>query len=389
MQRLVAELTRQGVTPQTLDVILSQLIDSRLIKVDETDTGPAYELAHDYLLGEVKLDPAVQKRKAAQELLEQEVRAYRRYGSLLSADRLSVIESYRSELIVTEEAARLISESSAKIQREQRQQRRQRLMLTLAVGAVIVIVLAIGPGAALVRTAQNEARKAQASSQNPLIALTGGEMIFGTDDQHPDRPLEPMSQTVPVAPFAIEQTEVTNALYRLCVNAGACDKPRDPRFFDDATLAQHPVVFVTASQAAAYCAWLDRRLPTEIEWERAARGLKGQAWPWGAEPPTADRAVLLFGNAASATTQPVKSLEAGKSPEDIYDLIGNVAEWTNTTLQCDADTCARGVWDGKDGAAVLAIRGGDFGSSSFVRSTQTQRVSPDYNDPALGFRCAQ
>ncbi|HSD83508.1 MAG TPA: SUMF1/EgtB/PvdO family nonheme iron enzyme, partial [Anaerolineae bacterium] len=386
---LITELARQGVTAQTLDVILGQLIDSRLIKVDETDTGPAYELAHDYLLGEIKLDPDVQQRKAAQELLEQEVRAYRRYGSLLSVDRLQVIEEHRSELLVTEEAAQLICASNARIQQEQRRQRRQRLALGLAVGAVVVIMLAIGPGAALVRRAQNDARKAQAKSANPLMVLTDGEMIFGTDDPKRDRPFEPVSQTLPIAPFAIEQTEVTNASYRLCVEAGACDKPKDIHFFDDDTRAQHPVAFVTALQAAAYCAWLDRRLPTELEWERAARGMKGQAWPWGVEPPTADRAVLLFDRAASATTQPIKSREAGKSPEEVYDLIGNVAEWTSTRLRCEAAACTRDVWEGKDGSIVLAIRGGDFNSSNFVRSTLTQGVRADLYDGTLGFRCAQ
>jgi formylglycine-generating enzyme required for sulfatase activity len=388
-EELVAELTRQGVTPQTLDVILNQLVDSRLIKVDETDSGPAYELAHDYLLGEIKLDPDVQKRKAAQELLEQEVRAYRRYGSLLSADRLSVIENYRSELIVTDEAAQLIAASGAKLQQEQRRQRQLRLALALAVGAVAVILLAIGPGATLVRNAQNEARKAQARNANLLIPLTGGEMIFGTDYPERDRPFEAVSQTVPVESFAIEQTEVPNALYRLCVEAGACDKPQEILSFDDDARAQHPVGAVTALQAAAYCAWIDRRLPTEFEWERAARGLAGRAWPWGAEQPTSDRAVLSPDGTLSPETQPVGSREAGKSPEGVYDLIGNVGEWTTTTLQCDTDPCTRGVWDGHDGAATLAIRGGGYSSSGFERSTIAYGTAAENATQELGFRCAQ
>jgi iron(II)-dependent oxidoreductase len=214
-------------------------------------------------------------------------------------------------------------------------------------------------------------------------------MIFGTDDPNRDRPFEPISQTVPSRPFAIAQTEVTNRLYRLCVEAEACDKPKDTRFFDDDALAQHPVVFVTASQAAAYCAWLDQRLPTEFEWERAARGSNGRAWPWGTEPPTADRANLLFSNTAPQGTLPVGILDAGVSPEGVYDLIGNVAEWTSTTLQCDADTCTRGAWDSKDSTAVLAIRGGGFSSSDFVRSTLTLGATPDSYDGVLGFRCAK
>ena len=125
---LAAELGKRGVTPETLGVVLDQLVDSRLIKVNETDVGLAYELAHDYLLGEIKLDPEVQARKAAQELLEQELRAYRRYATLLSPDRLKVIEAYRSELSVTPEAEQLLAGSQAAAQAEERaeQERQQK-----------------------------------------------------------------------------------------------------------------------------------------------------------------------------------------------------------------------------------------------------------------------
>lgn len=116
---LVAELTARGVTPQTLDVVLNQLVDSRLLKVGETEAGLAYELAHDYLLEEIKLDPEVQARKAAQELLEQEVRAYRRYKTLLTEDRLKVIEPYLADLRhPTPEAEQLLAESRAAVARE-------------------------------------------------------------------------------------------------------------------------------------------------------------------------------------------------------------------------------------------------------------------------------
>ncbi len=117
-RELVDELSVRGITPQTLDVILNQLVDSRLLKVEETEIGLAYELAHDYLLDEIKLDPDVQARKAAQELIEQEVRTYRRYKALLSADRLQAIEPYLNDLHLTPEAQQLLNESQAAIQRE-------------------------------------------------------------------------------------------------------------------------------------------------------------------------------------------------------------------------------------------------------------------------------
>lgn len=118
---LIVELSASGVTERTLDVILSQLTDNRLLKVDETADGLAYELAHDYLLGEIKLDPEVQARKAAQELLEQEVRAYRRHKTLLTADRLQVIEPYVDNLQLTREAQQLLENSRMAVQREDKE----------------------------------------------------------------------------------------------------------------------------------------------------------------------------------------------------------------------------------------------------------------------------
>ncbi len=126
---LVAELTARGVTPEMLDVVLNQLIDSRLLTAhepDDTHGELAYELAHDYLLAEIKLDPAVQARKAAQELLEQEVRAYRRYHTLMAADRLQVISPFRTELRFTLEAESLFTESLTAEQRAAAEREAQR-----------------------------------------------------------------------------------------------------------------------------------------------------------------------------------------------------------------------------------------------------------------------
>jgi len=123
---LVAELSARGVTPETLAVILNQLTDSRLLRAEETDAGLAYELAHDYLLDEIKLDPEVQTRKAAQELLEQEVRAYRRFRTLLTKDRLSVVEPYLSELRLTPEIRQMLAESRNTIYRAQQAEEARR-----------------------------------------------------------------------------------------------------------------------------------------------------------------------------------------------------------------------------------------------------------------------
>ena len=117
---LTNTLTAQGEKAETLDAVLSQLVDSRLLRVEETESEPSYELAHDYLLGEIKLDPAVQARKAAQELLDQEVHAYQRYATLLSDDKLAIIETRRSELVLNNDATALIQKSERALKRRQR-----------------------------------------------------------------------------------------------------------------------------------------------------------------------------------------------------------------------------------------------------------------------------
>jgi WD40 repeat protein len=113
---LAAVLAQRGVTAEMLAAVLDQLQASRLIKPSTTDAGEAYELAHDYLLGEIKLDPEVQARKAAQELLEQELRAFNRYKTLLSPERLKVIEAYRADLQISPEAEQLLKDSQQAVQ---------------------------------------------------------------------------------------------------------------------------------------------------------------------------------------------------------------------------------------------------------------------------------
>ncbi len=137
---LAAELTPRGVPPLDLNAVLLQLVDSRLLRVQDASTGDtstaglAYELAHDYLLDEIKLDPAVQARKAAQELLDQELHAHKRYGTLLSDDKLAVIEARRGDLAIGEEAKVFIRKS------EQALNRRRQVALG-GIGLVIVLIV--------------------------------------------------------------------------------------------------------------------------------------------------------------------------------------------------------------------------------------------------------
>jgi hypothetical protein len=134
---LMNELSVWRITSENLMATLNQLVDSRLLNVEETENGLVYELAHDYLLDEIKLDPELQARKAIQELLEQEVRAFKRFKTLLTAERLAIIEPYRAELRLTAEAEQLLNESHSaaerqRVEAEAQQQRELRALRKLA-----------------------------------------------------------------------------------------------------------------------------------------------------------------------------------------------------------------------------------------------------------------
>jgi serine/threonine-protein kinase len=126
--------------------------------------------------------------------------------------------------------------------------------------------------------------------------------------------------------FWIDRTLVTNSQYIDCVVAGGCTSPLEdvPHHFGRPGYSDYPVVNVSWDQAQAYCAWAGRRLPTEAEWERAARGDDGRLYPWGNESPT-----CKHGNFKECDNglMPVGSFELGASPYGALDMAGNVWEW--------------------------------------------------------------
>ena len=151
----------------------------------------------------------------------------------------------------------------------------------------------------------------------------GGLDVFSENDEKP-------VHVVQLDAFWIDQVEVTNGMYSLCVQAGICDRPMKvnsdnrQKYFGNAEFRDYPVVYVTWLDAKTYCEWAGRRLPTEAEWERAARGDDTRTYPWGGEPPNA-----LLANADNdlGDTSRVGSYAAGVSPFGALDMAGNVWEW--------------------------------------------------------------
>ena len=183
--------------------------------------------------------------------------------------------------------------------------------------------------------------------------------------------------------FCIDETEVTVGQYEECVEDGDCDPPRDdlpgqcPQ--DPPRPDDHPVGCVDYERAAQYCEWAGKRLPTEQEWEYAARGEEGRPYPWG-DAPLAD--TRLNWNGVVGTTMPVKSYPDGATPEGVYDMAGNVWEWTSSTWCSDysssPEECLPDVYVPRGGSYISADR--------FVNPSY--RDGDNEPDQRFGFRCA-
>src|SRR5207247_138126 len=137
----------------------------------------------------------------------------------------------------------------------------------------------------------------------------------------------PMHRTH-LSSYWIDKYEVTNAQYRLCVQSGVCLPPKDRQIFDNAELAQYPVTNVTWAQARTFCQWRGRRLPTEAEWEKAARGTDGRRYPWGNSEEVIKIRVRNGDLKPGANgTEPVGRQASTVSPYGVFDLIGSVSQW--------------------------------------------------------------
>jgi len=205
------------------------------------------------------------------------------------------------------------------------------------------------------------------------VTVPGGPFTQGsTRGEEDERP----ARKVTVKTFAIDRTEVTRAAYAQCVDAGKCRAPA-PAEGD----ANFPVTGVDWNDAQAYCKFAGARLPTEAEWEKAARGTDGREYPWGNDADCGKANWGSFeGEGPCAGKNPgrpvaVGSYPAGASPYGALDLGGNVWEWVADKY--DADPARR------------VVRGGSC-CSFFVgpRAPNRNAWAPDHRDADLGFRCA-
>jgi formylglycine-generating enzyme required for sulfatase activity len=215
-----------------------------------------------------------------------------------------------------------------------------------------------------------------------MVYVPGGEFIFGRDGGPED---ESPEQVVQVAGFNIDKYPVTNADYKVFVDATG---HREPRHWKEGQIPEgkedHPVVWVSWEDATAYAQWAGKRLPTEVEWEMAARGIEGWAYPWGND---FDSAKCNSAEAGLGDTSPVGAYPEGVSPYGAEDMCGNVMEWTT-----DWYAAYRGslYTNERYGETHKVLRGGSwFDPADAVRTTTRKSAKPDFRFSTIGFRCAK
>ncbi len=215
-----------------------------------------------------------------------------------------------------------------------------------------------------------------------LLYVPAGEFTMGSDANSDEQPLH----QVYLDAFWIDQTEVTNEMYAKCVDAGKCDPPSNTGHFSNSSYENQPVVYVNWSKANAYCSWVDRRLPTEAEWEKAARGTDGRTYPWG-EGIDCDKANFQY--SCVGDTSPVGSYESEKSFYGAYDMAGNVWEWVSS-LYRPYPYVASDSREDMNSSGDRVLRGGSWDNyDSNVRSAFRLRLDPTNSYNLIGFRCAR
>lgn len=235
-----------------------------------------------------------------------------------------------------------------------------------------------------------------------MVQVPAGEFQMGCDSTHEVcREGNQFLHPVYLDTFWIYKHEVTNAQYGYCVAAGACQPPSStasnnhPFYFGNPAYNDYPVIYVSWSQAQDYCQWDGKRLPSEAEWEKAARGSSDtRTFPWGnglsdctlANAYNQGEATWCYGDSTEVGSYPL-----GASPYGAMDMTGNVWEWVNDWWQVDYyETSPTANPPGPDSGSEKVLRGGDwFTADSFTVYVSYRLHSlPDVHVLTYGFRCA-
>jgi formylglycine-generating enzyme required for sulfatase activity/predicted Ser/Thr protein kinase len=253
--------------------------------------------------------------------------------------------------------------------------------------------------------------RAFAPDNAPMVFVPAGEFLMGSSDADRDASSDEKPQhTVYLDAFWIDKYEVTNALYKKCVDAGKCSRSSESKsytrssYYGNASFDNYPVIYISWNDANAYCAWAGKYLPTEAEWEKAARGADARIYPWGNQWDVRTTRRLNFSDKNDPTgpsdevaddgyadTAPVGSYPSGTSPYGTLDMAGNVWEWVADWYgENYYASSPRNNPKGPSSGSARVVRGGAWSSVGYyVRAAYRYRLAPTASSYYVGFRCAR
>jgi len=272
---------------------------------------------------------------------------------------------------------------------------RMMLVLVALLGLAVHPAMAAAPvekGAKESATGQKQSQEKPVLAQpqeGVMVLVPAGEFTMGSSTGDAD---EQPAHQVYVDAFSMDVYEITVGQYADFLQATEANSPSDWKTMNQPAYQKRPVANVDWADAAAYCKWAGKRLPTEAEWEKAARGTDGRLYPWGNDPPTPRHA--NYGKTGShnhGALAPVGMLENGKSPYGSYDMAGNVWEWVSDWY--DNDYYKNSPSQNPTGPASgesKVLRGGSWDSDpQQLRSALRYFHRSAHRHKDYGFRCAK